>query len=102
MGVDENGKGFVYHYDAVGNMESVPYSATGTGSLLVMSVLDNQLGQTNQLKTTPPLDKLSAINLLKDVITSATARDIHTGDAAEVLVIDSTGLNISKFQLKDD
>lgn len=37
------GKGCVFTYDAVGSYERTGYSAQGTGSILIMSVLNNQL-----------------------------------------------------------
>lgn len=42
-GLDSEGKGAVWGYDAVGSFERVPYVCTGTGSALVTSILDNQL-----------------------------------------------------------
>lgn len=42
-GVDENGKGVCYGYDAIGSFESVPYVVTGSGSALITSILDNQV-----------------------------------------------------------
>merc|ERR1712061_522538 len=53
-GVDNEGKGAVYHYDAIGNFERCPYSTSGSGSSLVMSVLDAQLAKVNQTLSTGP------------------------------------------------
>merc|ERR1719261_1635037 len=47
-GVDDEGKGAVYHYDAIGSFERCPYTTSGSGSSLVMSVLDNKIGKYNQ------------------------------------------------------
>merc|ERR1712146_304697 len=65
-GVDDNGKGAVFHYDAIGSFERVPYTTSGSGSSLVMSVLDNKMMATN--KTTVPykLNKAQTIALCKD------------------------------------
>merc|ERR1719392_664775 len=52
-GVDDEGKGAVYHYDAIGNFERCPYTTSGSGSSLVMSVLDNQIARSNQEKPAP-------------------------------------------------
>nr|CAB3483591.1 unnamed protein product [Digitaria exilis] len=42
-GLDSEGKGCAFTYDAVGSYERTGYSAQGTGSTLMMPVLDNQL-----------------------------------------------------------
>jgi 20S proteasome subunit beta 6 len=39
----------VYTYDAVGSYERVGYSAQGSGSTLIMPVLDNQLKSPSPL-----------------------------------------------------
>merc|ERR1711897_56279 len=57
VGLDDEGKGAVYHYDAIGSFERVPYTTSGSGSALVMSVLDCQLQKLNQLQKGEPLNK---------------------------------------------
>merc|ERR1719498_423694 len=42
-GVDDEGKGAMYHYDAIWSFERVPYSTSGSGSSMVLSVLDQQI-----------------------------------------------------------
>ena len=53
------GKGCVYSYDAVGSYERTGYSAQGTGSTLIMPVLDNQLKSPSPLlvpaRVSPPI-----------------------------------------------
>merc|ERR1712187_1051155 len=78
-GVDEAGKGACYHYDAIGNFERVPYTTSGSGSSLVMGVLDAQLGKENQTIDTPALNKAEIVELSKDVLSSVGERDIFTG-----------------------
>lgn len=45
-GLDENGAGAVYGYDAIGSFERIPYGVTGSGSALITSILDNQVSES--------------------------------------------------------
>merc|ERR1719253_1419006 len=85
-GVDDAGTGAVYHYDAIGSYERVPYTTSGSGSSLVMSVLDCQLQKQHQSKASGKPDKAAVVELCKDAISSVGERDIFTGDAAEVFI----------------
>uniref|UniRef100_A0A7S1TWE8 Proteasome subunit beta n=1 Tax=Phaeomonas parva TaxID=124430 RepID=A0A7S1TWE8_9STRA len=48
-GVDEEGVGAVYSYDAIGSFERTQYSATGSGQNFVMALLDNLVGEKTRL-----------------------------------------------------
>jgi len=101
-GIDDEGKGAVYGYDAVGSFERTQYVAEGTGSALMMSALDNQLRQSHQsIKRTPP-SKEETIDLVKDIITSAAERDIYTGDSADIFVVEPDLITSSSLPLKRD
>merc|ERR1712232_1352952 len=103
-GIDEEGKGACYHYDAIGNYERVPYTTSGSGSSLVMGVLDAQLGKENQTIDTPELTKEQVVELAQDVMSSVAERDIHTGDFGEIFLIDAGGVHEAsgsgKFNLR--
>jgi len=101
-GVDDAGEGAVYHYDAIGSFERVPYTTSGSGSSLVMSVLDCKL--LDQNKTVAPVqpDKTGMIDLCKDALSSVGERDIFTGDFGEVFLIDASGITVEKFELRLD
>merc|ERR1711972_1061785 len=101
-GVDDEGKGATYHYDAIGSYERVPYTTSGSGSSLVMGVLDAQIQKGNQTTPTPDLTKEQIIELAQDVMSSVGERDIHTGDAGEIMLIDAGGVTVKKFDLKLD
>jgi len=103
-GIDEVGKGALFTYDAIGNFERLEYSASGSGSALVEGVLDSQIGLHNQSegKESGPKSKVEVIDVLKDVLQSATERDIYTGDMAEVVVIDASGISISEVPMRND
>merc|ERR1719498_1892579 len=80
-GVDDEGKGAVYHYDAIGSFERVPYTTSGSVSSLVMGVLDCQIEGGNQLIKKPDLTKQQLVELSKDCLSSVGERDIYTGDS---------------------
>ncbi|KAJ3451724.1 proteasome subunit beta type-1 [Anaeramoeba flamelloides] len=104
-GVDEEGIGCVFSYDAIGTLERVKYSASGSGSSLIEPVLDNQVALKNRndiKKEDFKLTKEYAIDLVKDAITSAGERDIYTGDFVEISVIDLNGTHQDKFELRFD
>merc|ERR1719284_204316 len=101
-GVDDEGKGACYHYDAIGSYERVPYTTSGSGSALVMSVLDCQIGALNQTIKPEPPNKEKVVDICMDVLSSVGERDIFTGDAAEVFLIDASGVHKTTFDLKKD
>jgi len=101
-GVDDAGEGAVYHYDAIGSFERVPYTTSGSGSSLVMSVLDSSLSNENKTVPQAKLTKTETIALCKDALSSVGERDIFTGDFGEVFLIDAGGVNLEKFELRLD
>ncbi len=46
-GLDDNGEGCVFSYDAIGCFERLKYTASGTGQALVEPFLDNLVGYKN-------------------------------------------------------
>lgn len=100
-GVDEEGVGAVYSYDAIGSYERTPYSAAGSGSTLIQPLLDAEVGQKHK-PTKTDLDVDAAVALVKDAITGAAERDIYTGDSAEILVITPTGIRSEVLPLRAD
>lgn len=105
-GVDSQGQGKVYGYDAVGSFESVPYVVTGSGSALITSLLDNQVGFKTQPANFKKLSIEETVDLVKDCFTCAGERDIYTGDAVHIAVITSAGVDMitdkEPFLLKRD
>lgn len=105
-GVDQQGKGKVYGYDAVGSFESVPYVVTGSGSALITSLLDNQVMFKTQSKNFKKLSIEETVDLVKDCFTCAGERDIYTGDSVNIAVITSEGVDVitdkEPFLLKRD
>ncbi|KAJ8510692.1 hypothetical protein OPV22_001126 [Ensete ventricosum] len=106
-GLDSDGKGCVFTYDAVGSYERVGYGAQGTGAGLIIPVLDNQLKSPSPLllpakDAVTPLLESEAVDLVKDVFASATERDIYTGDKVEIVVINASGIRQELMELRKD
>ena len=102
-GLDEEGKGAVYSFDPVGSYEREDYRASGSGGSLIQPFLDSQVGLKNQVN--PPIGLLTkdrAIKIVKDAFTSATERDIYTGDCLEIFLITQEGVTVERFDLKRD
>ncbi|KAA8494675.1 Proteasome subunit beta type-1 [Porphyridium purpureum] len=79
-GVDENGEGFCYGYDAIGSHEKVKVVCTGSSQSLIQPVLDNQV-DGKQMYDGQPVAELSleqTVELVKDCFSSAGERDIYT------------------------
>ena len=69
-GLDKDGKGAVFTYDAVGSYERTNYSCQGSGQSLIMPVLDNQLKTVSPLvlpsqSSATPLSESEAVDLVK-------------------------------------
>lgn len=106
-GIDNEGKGAVYTYDAIGSYERTGYSCQGSGQALIMPILDNQLKAVSPLLVPPqdgatPLTQEQAVDLVKDCFATAGERDIYTGDEVEIYVINATGVHKEVQELKLD
>jgi 20S proteasome subunit beta 6 len=106
-GLDEEGKGAIYTYDAIGSFERVGYGCQGSGKELIQPVLDNQLKAASPLVlperpwlSTLPLEQ--AVDLVKDAFVSAGERDIYTGDDVEILIMTKDGIREERLELKRD
>lgn len=93
-GVDSDGKGRVYGYDAIGSFDFVPYMVTGSASSLMTSVLDNQVAFKTQKSNFKKLSIAETIDLVKDLFTCASERDIYTGDQVNIAVITADGVDM--------
>lgn len=101
-GVDEEGKGAVYGYDAVGSFKRDGYGCMGSGQNFLWPLLDNLIGHKNRLDEKKPLSAEETVNIVKELFIVATERDIHTGDAVEIRVIYKDRSTTETFQLKKD
>lgn len=102
-GLDNDGKGAVYGYDAVGSYQRVPVVCQGTGHELIQPVVDNQIDRQHQTgKGHWDISEEDAISLVQDSFTSAGERDIYTGDSVDIAIINKNGIRYEKFELKKD
>ncbi|KAK3007512.1 hypothetical protein RJ639_014499 [Escallonia herrerae] len=67
-GLDTEGKGCVFTYDAVGSYERVGYSSQGSGATLITPFLDNQLKSPSPLLLPAKGDKLEIVVINADGI----------------------------------
>eukprot|EP00291_Cryptomonas_curvata_P021874 CAMPEP_0172159516 /NCGR_PEP_ID=MMETSP1050-20130122/5015_1 /TAXON_ID=233186 /ORGANISM="Cryptomonas curvata, Strain CCAP979/52" /LENGTH=243 /DNA_ID=CAMNT_0012829115 /DNA_START=1 /DNA_END=728 /DNA_ORIENTATION=+ len=97
-GLDENGEGCVFSYDAIGCFERLKYTASGTGQALVEPFLDNLVGYKNtDKKPTVSRSCEETLELVKDIFASAGERDIYTGDFVDIYIIQRSGTRYEQF-----
>jgi len=101
-GVDEEGHGHIYGYDAVGSFQRIPYGVAGSGSALVTSLFDNQFGFLTQQKNKKDLSLEETLDLVRDAFTCCGERDIYTGDSVDIHIITKDGIRHETFLLKKD
>jgi 20S proteasome subunit beta 6 len=101
-GIDSEGKGAVYGYDAVGSYKRDDYGAMGSGQNFVIPILDNLFGHKNRQDEKKPIPAEEAVRMIKDIYIIAAERDIHTGDNVEIKVIRKDGITTEIFPLKKD
>lgn len=101
-GIDEEGKGAIYSYDAIGSFERTSVTATGSGQAYIIPLLDNVITHRNRTDEKRDLPKEEVIELVKDAFISCGERDIYTGDQLEIAVITKDGIETIMFDLKAD
>lgn len=101
-GIDGEGKGAVYSYDAVGSFERTPFSANGSGQSYLIPLMDNLITHKHRNDERKKLSKEEVIEIVKDAFVTAGERDIYTGDSLEIMMITKDGIEKSTFKLKAD
>ncbi|XP_029450064.1 proteasome subunit beta type-1 [Rhinatrema bivittatum] len=102
-GLDDEGKGAVYSFDPVGSYQRDTFKAGGSASAMLQPLLDNQIGYKNMQNVEQlPLTMEKAIQLVKDVFISATERDVYTGDALKICIVNKDGMKEETIPLRKD
>jgi len=101
-GLDDEGRGAVYGYDAVGSFKRDEYGSMGSGQKAIQPILDNLIGHKHRQDDNKPLTIAEAVSIIKDVFVIATERDIYTGDNVEIKIITKDGTTTENFELKHD
>ena len=101
-GIDSDGVGCVFSYDAIGSFERTQYSANGSGQAYIIPLLDNVIGNRNRQEEKPNLPAAEVVEIMKDAFLSAGERDIYTGDQVEIMVVTQEGVQTTTFALKAD
>ncbi len=103
-GLDNNGKGVVYGYDAIGSYGSDKALAQGSGAHMILPFLDAEVTGYNNPKHSekPPLTVASAVELIYTAFKSCSERDIYTGDRLEILILTKEGIQREWRQLRKD
>ena len=101
-GLDREGNGCVYGYDAIGSFDTLTYGVQGSGQEMASPLLDNQFVGHNQLVKKLAEDRQNVEDAAKDIINSIAERDIYTGDQVEVVYIEKTGISFKREQIRRD
>lgn len=101
-GLNKEGQGIVYGYDAIGSFDSLSYGIQGSGVEMGAPLLDNQFIGHNHLVKKLAQNKQSVEEAAKDIINSIAERDIYTGDNVELVQIDSKGVSYKKEKIRRD
>jgi 20S proteasome subunit beta 6 len=101
-GLDQNGQGIVYGYDAIGSFDKLTYGVQGSGSQLGAPILDNQFVDHNFLVKQLAQDLTTVEETAKDIINSIAERDIFTGDGVEIVIIDAHGVHVKREAIRRD
>lgn len=101
-GLDREGKGVIYGYDAIGSYDTLTYGCQGSGQEMGSPLLDNQFVGHNHLVKKLATDKQTVEDAAKDIINSIAERDIYTGDSVELVLVDPSGVHTKREPIRRD
>jgi len=101
-GLDKDGMGCVFGYDAIGSYDKLTYGVQGSGSELGAPILDNQFVGHNFMVKVLPESQEEVRDTCKDIISSIAERDIYTGDGIEIVTVDKNGIRRERDAVRRD
>jgi 20S proteasome subunit beta 6 len=103
-GLDKNGKGVVYGYDAIGSYGSDKALAQGSGAHMILPFLDAEVSGYNNPNHSKkaPLTPERGVELVYEAFRAAAERDIYTGDKLEIIILTKDGAKKEWRQLRRD
>jgi len=101
-GLNREGAGVVYGYDAIGSFDALSYGVQGSGVSMASPLLDNQFVGHNHLVKKLADDRQTVEDAAKDIINSIAERDIYTGDQVELCTVDAKGITYKRSPCRRD
>merc|ERR1719219_3395994 len=104
-GVNSEGQGVVYGYDAIGSYKEDGAGQVGSAMEMISPMVDyiTERQHDSKFPKKPVLTLDEARNTVKSVMNSATERDIETGDYLELITISAEdGVKIETLPLRKD
>ncbi|CAJ1016787.1 putative Proteasome subunit [Leishmania shawi] len=103
VGLNEEGHGVCYSYDAVGSTEPLLYGTRGSAASFVEPLLDCLINRQHMTCQAPSeMSKEEALVMLKNAFTGAAERDIYTGDSVSFITITKDSVQQESFALRKD
>lgn len=103
-GLDKEGRGVIYGYDAIGSYGPDRALAQGSGGHMIIPYLDSEfVGDNNPREDKKqPKTKEETVQIVYKAFLAAAERDIYTGDSVEIWVLDKDGLTKQTHPLRKD
>lgn len=103
-GLDKDGRGVIYGYDAIGSYGPDRALAQGSGGHMIIPYLDAEFVGYNNPKENKRAPKSieETVEIVYRAFVSAAERDIYTGDSCEIMVLDKNGVRKEVRPLRKD
>lgn len=101
-GLNKDGEGVIYGYDAIGSYSTLSYGVQGSGQEMASPLLDNQFVGHNMMEKKLATNEQEVEEAAKDIMSSIAERDIYTGDAVELVKIKASGITTVREAMRRD